>query len=90
MDSELAKMKAECEKKVTEARQEIEYTGANNEADEERLALLLNNGTQVLKIKGLQRAVASKDKELAELKAEKVSLQIEVEKFAKTNDELFV
>ena len=45
MDTELAKMKSECEQKVKEARQEIEYTGANSEADEEKLALLLNSGT---------------------------------------------
>ena len=45
MDTELAKMKSECDQKVKEARQEIEYTGANSEADEEKLALLLNSGT---------------------------------------------
>ena len=74
---------------VKEARQEIEYTGANSEADEEKLALLLNSGTQVLKIKSLTKANENKAKELEALRAEKISLQAEVEKFAKTNEDLF-
>ena len=90
MDTELAKMKKECEQKVNEARQEIEYTGANNEADEDKLALLLNNGTKVLQIKNLRKANDRKDKEIEGLKAEKLSLQTEVEKFEKTNEELFI
>ena len=89
MDTELAKMKSECEQKVNEARQEIEYTGANNEADEDRIALLLNNGTQVLRIKNLERQNNAKSKEIQTLKEEKLTLQAEVEKFANTNDDLF-
>ena len=64
MDTELAKMKDECDQRVEEARKEIEYTGGNNENDEEKLAILLNSGTQVLKIKSLERANKAKDKEL--------------------------
>ena len=89
MDTELAKMKEECDRRVEEARKDIEYTDGNSEQDEEKLAILLNSGTQVLKIKSLERAIKSKDKELEALRAEKTSLQIEVEKVAKTNEEIF-
>ena len=45
MDTELAKMKEECDRRVEEARKDIEYTGSNSEQDEEKLAILLNSGT---------------------------------------------
>ena len=51
MDTECAKMKAECDKKILEATtnsQAEEYKDTNNEADEERIGLLLNNGTHVI------------------------------------------
>ena len=82
-------MKEECDRRVEEARKDIEYTGGNSEQDEEKLAILLNSGTQVLKIKSLERAIKSKDKELEALRTEKISLQSEVEKVAKTNEEIF-
>lgn len=90
MDTELAKLKSECDQKVKDAKQQIEYNnGENNEADEERIALLLNNGTQVLKIKNLERQANAREREIKLLKEEKLTLQAEVEKFAKTNDELY-
>ena len=45
MDTELAKIKSDCDRKMEEARKDIEYTGANSEADEDKLAIILNSGT---------------------------------------------
>ena len=62
MDTECAKIKAECDTQIAEIKQKMmieceqkvqaarqqatgEYTDANTEADEERIALLLHNGT---------------------------------------------
>ena len=45
MDTELAKMKDECDRRVEEARKDVEYSDGNNENDEEKLAILLNSGT---------------------------------------------
>ena len=56
MEAELTKTKSECERRVEEARQDIEYTGANSEADEDKLAILLNNATLNLKVKNLTKA----------------------------------
>ena len=65
MDSECAKLKAECDKQIAEVKKQMlleceqkvqaarkaaagEYSMENTEADEERIALLLHNGTLVL------------------------------------------
>lgn len=61
---EMQLLKAQYEQKVDEARKEIEYDGSNNEADEDRIGLLLKNGTHILKIKSLNRQLASQAKEL--------------------------
>ena len=54
---------------------------SNDDADEDKLAILLSNGTQVLKIKSLERTIKSKDQESETLRAQQQSLQDEVEKF---------
>ena len=66
---------------------EVSYYSTNNqnnendEADEDKLAILLTNGTQVLKIKSLERKIKNKDEESEALRAQQQSLQEEVEKF---------
>ena len=43
MDMELAKMKADCDRKIEEVRQQArgEYTDINTEEDEEKIGLIL-------------------------------------------------
>ena len=51
----------ECEQRVATARREAngEYTEENTEQDEERIALLLHNGTLVLQMKELKKELES-------------------------------
>ena len=60
-DTEIAKVKKqmmlECEQKVAAARKETtgEYSDQNTEADEEKIGMLLHNGTLVLQLKNLRK-----------------------------------
>ena len=39
-------------------------SGVNTERDEEKIGLILNNGTYVLQIKSLQKEIEAKDREV--------------------------
>ena len=75
MDTECAKIKAECDKQIAEMKKQMlleceqkvqaarkaaagEYSMENTEADEERIALLLHNGTLVLQMKDLRKEMS--------------------------------
>ena len=65
MDSELASMKEECDKKIEQARSEGgAYTAANTEDDEQKIELLLRTGTLTFQIRDLKRDVKRLTKEL--------------------------
>ena len=75
MDTELAKMKDQYEKKVDQARAEGQvYTGTNTQDDEDKIALLLNTGTLKLQIKNLERKAKRSKAELDEARAEQEEL----------------
>ena len=59
----------------------IKFNSTNNEDDEEIIGLVLKSGTQVLKIKSMQKNIKTKDSEILDLKAKIDSLEDDLEKY---------
>ena len=90
MDSELASMKEECDKKIEQARSEGgAYTAANTEDDEQKIELLLRTGTLTFQIRDLKRDVKRLTKELEVAQQREKDLSEEVETYCQKNEELF-
>ena len=59
----------------------IKFNSTDNEDDEEIIGLVLKSGTQVLKIKSMQKNIKTKDSEILDLKAKIDSLEDDLEKY---------